>query len=386
MKIVRFILIAAASSLMMLSCNTDNKDIVGSLIPPVVTPNTYFINNYSPAVNYAKLDIDRSTIYSPGINDYHFAHLQYITYFKGKFLVAFANGISGEDEGYQRVCLATSTDSKSWTWKVLLDLDDAGYTVTPGGFLEVSDDMRVLYIYRHEPVTNEGVSNSNYRLFAVTTTDGVNWSEPKDLGFAGFPTHQPTKLKSGRLVYSQNRDIYYTDDPQGLKGWTRAKAASYSPPADKKPSLCEGVVVERGDSVYALMRDTRFKTRLYQSSSDRYATSWTAPRRTKFTNDNSKSEFGVLPDGRNYYIGVPDTTALESRTPLVLALSEDGFNYNKQYIIANDPYKVKYTEGRFKYGQFGYPSATVVDNVMYVVVSRWKETIEVIRIPLDQIK
>ena len=339
-----------------------------------------FSNNYHSLSLASKsvLSIERSTIYSPGDEDWHYAHHPSIAYFKGEFIAIFSNGINGEDEGGQRVLVATSHNFKEWSWKVLKDTDRK-QVLTPGGLLVADEDLLVAY-YTQNDFAESG--RPNVRLHALTSSDGVTWSEPIDLGISTFPCHRPTRLKSGRLVLTGNREVFYTDDPTGVSEWKTAQKSNYAPGV--KPSLVEGAIIECKDSTYILFRDTKGRTLLWQESS-LTGESWSVPQKTKFTDNNTKSFFGKLPNGKTYYVGVPDTLKMGARTPLVLSISEDEFHFNKHYIVANDNYDIKYSDGRWKEGQFGYPYSIVHDNCIYIIVSRRKETIEAFKIPVDKI-
>lgn len=351
-------------------------------------PSIYvFSNNYHSLSQSSKpaLAIERSTIYEPGDNDYHFSHHPSIAYFKGKFYAIFSNGINGEDEGKQRVLIATSPDSKEWTWKVLQDTS-MDYVLTPGGLFVANENLMVAYFTRNDydyGAYENGRGESI--LFARATDDGENWSEPVNLGIAAFPCHCPTRLSSKRLIFSQNKQVYYTDDPTGLSGWTLAKSAGFTF-SNNRPTLCEGSIIETNDSIYVLYRDTKYGTLLWQESAAATGDYWTSPRKTKFTDNNTKSHFGKLPNGNTYYVGVPDTLNMGGRTPLMLSISEDGYNFNKHYTIAKDYYDIKYSDGRWKTGQFGYPYSIIQGDTLYVIVSRRKEMIEVIRVPINKIK
>ena len=108
------------------------------------------------------------------------------------------------------------------------------------------------------------------------------------------------------------------------------------------------------------------------------------PKMTNFTNGGNKFHFGKLPDGRYYYVGTPDTLRYRTRSPLMLALSEDGYVYDKTYLVADDNYTMRYTDGRWKDGEFGYPHTIIHDDKLYIIVSRQKESIEVISIDISQ--
>lgn len=378
MKRIQYFIGIAGMAIMSLSCSNkvtvDDKD-TGSTPADKVFSNNY--HSLSPA-SKPVLSVERSTIYSPGDKDWHYAHHPSIAYFKGKFIAIFSNGINGEDEAGQRVVIATSDDFKEWSWKVLQGTD-MEHVLTPGGLLVADENLLVAY-YTQNDFAESGRPNA--RLYALKSSDGITWSEPISLGISMFPCHRPARLKSGRLLLTGNRDVFYTDDPTGLSGWAAAKKSDYAPGV--KPSLVEGAVIECKDSAYILFRDTKGRTLLWQESS-LTGDAWSVPQKTKFTDNNTKSFFGKLPDGKTYYVGVPDTLKMGTRTPLVLSLSDDEFRFNKHYIIANDNYNIKYSDGRWKEGQFGYPYSMIHDNHIYVIVSRRKETIEAFKIPVNKI-
>ena len=52
--------------------------------------------------------------------------------------------------------------------------------------------------------------------------------------------------------------------------------------------------------------------------------------------------------------------------------------FNQQYIIADKPYTLK-KDGLWKDGQYGYPHTIIYKDYMYVIISRLKESMEIIR-------
>ena len=91
------------------------------------------------------------------------------------------------------------------------------------------------------------------------------------------------------------------------------------------------------------------------------------------------------PDGRYFYVGTPDTSRPGERYPLVLALSEDGFNYDKCYILSDDRYTRQY-EGRWKSGDYGYPFAYIREGWIYVIVSRQKERMDALKCKISDLR
>jgi hypothetical protein len=235
-------------------------------------------------------------------------------------------------------------------------------------------------------------------LWAKTTTDGIHWSKPIDMHLPLIPNQGPVATKSGRLIIGGNFSFPYTDDPSGLSGWKMSSfypdslyqqdnSAAFYAPAEKTglPPLCEGSFFQTDDNViHMLLRVTGkgWKGWLWQTESKDNGETWLRPVQTKFTDNDSKFQFGRLADKRYFYVGIPDTLHHYDRNPLVLALSADGNTFNKQYIIADELYQLK-TQGLWKGGQYGYPHAIIWNKEMYVIFSRQKEAIEVVRFKMD---
>jgi hypothetical protein len=210
----------------------------------------------------------------------------------------------------------------------------------------------------------------------------------------------PQPLNSGRLLICGNFTFGYTDDKTGLSNWKLTSfypdslykednPATFYRPAEKLglPPLCETSFFQTGDDViYSLLRVTGkgWKGRLWLTVSKDKGESWSLPEETNFTDNDSKFHFGKLPNGKFYYVGIPDTLHHYDRNPLVLATSADGKSFDHQYIIANSIYQLK-KEGLWKGGQYGYPYTFIKEDYMYVIISRQKEAIEVLRFKLDQL-
>ena len=356
---------------------------------------TLFTNNYDPKAEIPKLDAEKSVIYDP-VRTWTYSHHPSVAFFKGTFYAVFSNGPEGEDECGQRIMLATSEDFTDWSEpRVILSPGEGEFgqtkILTPGGITVIGGKLTLYYTEND----NDGTSNArlNPQLYAVTSPDGRTWTRPVSLGLAIFPSHAPLRLSTGRLAMTCNRAFYYSDDPAGLRGWHKCGTAEQDQTGHVtfeqiRPSLCEGELFEHADgTLYCLFRNssTPYDGYLWQAQSYDGGRNWTMPVRSDFSDNNTKSFFCALPDGRYLYIGTPDNTRQGTRYPLVLALSEDGYNFGKTFILSDDRYTQQY-KGRWKGGDYGYPYAMVHDGYIYVIVSRRKERIEIIRIEIDALQ
>ncbi len=355
-------------------------------------------NTYAAESGLPRLQIERSMIYTPG-KEWLYSHHASITHFKKYFIAIWSNGMVDEDAPGQRVVFAVSKDGRQWSPLRVLAApavyhNDTLNVLTAAGFHQFKDTL-VAYYGEYSP------KRQHTHLWAKTSADGEHWSEPIDMHVAVNPNHGPESIAGGRLLISGNFTFPYTDDPKGLSGWKMSSfypdslykednPATFYAPAAKLglPPLCEGSFFQTGDGVlHMLLRVTGkgWKGRLWLTESKDNGLHWSLPVETSFTDNDSKFHFGELPDGRFYYVGIPDTLHHYARTPLVLAVSKDGKLFDRQYIIANEPYTLK-QEGLWKGGQYGYPHTMIDKGYMYVIVSRQKESIELLRFNIAQLK
>ena len=278
---------------------------------------TLFTNNYDPKAEIPKLDAEKSVIYDP-VRTWTYSHHPSVAFFKGTFYAVFSNGPEGEDECGQRIMLATSEDFTDWSEpRVILSPGEGEFgqtkILTPGGITVIGGKLTLYYTEND----NDGVSNKRIKatLFAITSEDGRTWSEPVNLSIRVFPCHRPLTLSNGRIILTGNTLVYYTDDPSGTGKWNRCRmeVPKYQDGAvtfeQVHPSLCEGALFEHNDGqVFCLLRSTgkTYDGYLWQMQSTDGGISWTSPVKSRFTDNNTKSFFGNLPDGR-YFTSEPRT-------------------------------------------------------------------------------
>ena len=354
-------------------------------------------NNYSTDSGVAHLAIERTFIYQPD-KQWLYSHHPFITFFKNQLIAIWSNGMKDEDAPGQRVVFSVSKNFADWSAPAAL-ADPSAFNdtlmnvLTAAGFHQYSDTL-VAYYGEYSP------NRTNTTLWAKKTSDGIHWSKPVEMHVPVNPNYGPRQLANGRLVISGNFTFPYTDDPQGLQGWRMSgfypdslfkedNPATFYRPAEKLglPPLCEASFFQTADGIiHALLRVTGkgWKGKLWLTESKDNSVTWSLPVETTFSDNDSKFHFGQLPDKRFYYVGIPDTLHHYERNPLVLALSKDGKNFNQQFIIANSLYQLK-KEGLWKGGQYGYPHTIINNGYMYVIVSRQKEAVELIRFKLDQL-
>lgn len=359
-----------------------------------------------------KLDSVRGAVYNP-IEGWSYSHHAHITFYKGKFRAIWSNGRVNEDDLGQRVMLAESFDGETWeNIRPILTpemLGDAKKVVTAAGFHIYNDTLYAYYgayNYACKSLQNENTRpaadgyHENTDLGYISTEDCLAWSKPKSLGISIIPNHGPQKTKSGRLIISGNIMFPYTDNPNGIEDYKVTgiykDAFGKEKPVDDSESIhhvtefngwqarliCEGAFYQTDDETLHMMLRSNSRC-LWHSESKDDGTTWSEPQATDYSDDGSKFHFGRLPDGRFY--GVSNAKIRSGRCPLDIYISEDGENFNKHFIIRDEPYEMQ-MDGMYKGGIYGYPHTLIHDGYMYVIYSKRKEAIEVTKFSISQLK
>ena len=343
-------------------------------------------------VNPARPPVDTVRIYQPR-TEWTYSHHPHLTFFRGRYIAIWSNGRRDEDAPGQRILMATAANFGEWSVPhplvdVTTDSNGGERVLTAAGFHE---DNGTLVAY----FANYGPAKETPRLLAVTTTNGVDWSPPQPVGLPVCPNFGPLVVRGGRLILSGHIAFPYTDDPTGLTGWrmaglyppTMAASVTDDPASfwrvarsnDWGAAVCEGAAFQTEDGVIRVpLRSTgrQFRHRLWLTESRDNGVSYSAPVATEFSDTDAKFQFGRLPDGRFFYVGNP---VGGGRTPLVLALSRDGMNFDRNFILGEQRYALA-QPGRAKGGEYGYPNVWCQDGWLHVIVSRQKESIEVLRV------
>lgn len=327
-----------------------------------------------------------------------YSHHPSLTFFQGRFLAIWSNGRANEDDLGQRVLISSSVGFDRWSEPVPLvdsmrDEKGAERVLTAAGFQQCRGSL-VAYF------ANYGLHKEGTRLEAVTTTNGRDWSAIQEVGIPVTPNHGPQATRSGRLIISGHTSFPWSDDTTGLGNWHMAGIypASLTGTIKDDPvtfrqvaalqhwsaGLCEGSFYQTDDGVlHMMLRNAGLKVgsarhRLWVTESRDDGVSWSVPVETEFSDTNAKFHFGRLPDGRFYYVGNPIGAG---RTPLVLSLSRDGVRFGEHYILGEEHYAQR-RPGQAKGGEYGYPNSMVHAGWLYVIVSRQKEAVQVLRVPL----
>lgn len=372
------------------------------------------ITNRWGEVPVARLDVVERVVFRgrPGAG---FNHQAQLASDDRRLYLTWSSAARDEEEAGQGGMLAVSDDEGgSWSEPMLLAPARPGRhapSVVVSSGIHVHGNVLVAFHgewERYEP--NRDAAREAARAAAgerscfdvrtearVSRDRGTTWSKPVTVVRDQFGFLPPIATSRGRLILPGHLGTAWTDDPLGLEGWSRALLPGL--PADyvddwygreRGAALLgtphrfnEACCYEVPGALRMMMRNEN-NTRLGVAESVDGGEHWSAPALTDFTNSVSRSHFGRLPDGRWFNVSCPgppvagkSPSTRTPRTPVVLALSEDGDRFDRHYVLGDDAQGAPRLEGHLKHGRYGYPFLHVRGGRALVAWSINKEDIAV---------
>ncbi len=373
------------------------------IIPKISAKESAARITNSGAKQMGKIKSSRTEIQAYS-DEWGFAHHASITVFKGKIYAMWSSGRVNEDDCGQRVMWSYSDNADKWLdARPFSDNEMGEYSELvkfAQGFCATENKLYAYYAvaeYKPELLSGENVRpmSSMYayskpwmsfkRYCRYLLEDGITWSDPVPVQNGGG-NHSAERLPDGRYMIAMGSGVKYTDkiNINSVPEWKTALLSEEQIEQAKTrgaPEICEGSFFMTDDGIiHLMMRSGAYK--LWHSESYDNGESFDGLHPTDFSDDFAKFQFGRLPDGRFYYVGnsVPDSR----RLPLMLAVSENGYDFDKEYIIRDEPVKMN-RKGVGKGGHYGYPECVIHNGYMYIIYSKMKESIEITRISLDSI-
>ena len=382
------------------------------------------ISNHWGVAETKKLPLDEICVFRgrPGAA---YNHHHQVVFDRGRLYVSWSDGIVGEDNPGQRMLFATSEDDgKSWSSEQQITPKPPEETsvFTAMGIRPYRDHLVAYYGHyawtplaydengqrywpeeKYQGDSTKWLHRDIYTAVRISDDGGRAWGPPRRIIDGFVPNLRPSPTSSGRLIIPGNISFPYTDDPAGIHHWKRVgiprlpkwtvddpegflKACS----ARQDPiNYCEASFFQTDDKkIHMMLRTAVFAHHhhnglLAVTESMDNGQTWSEPMLTSYTDCSCRFQFGRLPDGRFYGLSCPDPKG--GRNPLVLAISKDGVNFDRHYVLGDIKMAKPRMPGNDKGGAFGYPTCDIANNNMYIVYSRSKEDINFMRLPLSAI-
>lgn len=214
-----------------------------------------------------------------------------------------------------------------------------------------------------------------WKTYFSLSADGFEWTEPEELvsgdtsGGRGPVKNKPIRLKSGRVIApaSDERNKHWvcfadiSDDD--CRSWRRMPAVPTKKLGKLYVPMIQPTLWQSDDgAVHMLTRTAR--GRIYRSDSLDEGESWCRAYRTKMPNNNSGIDLVRASNGKIYLVYNPVKKNWGKRTPLELAVSEDGGNTFRQLKVLESGD-----------GEFSYPSITELDGTLHITYTYNREYI-----------
>ena len=180
-------------------------------------------------------------------------------------------------------------------------------------------------------------------LLRTSTDDGKTWSEPRRLpdGILGPIKNKPVQLSNGDILSPTSDEtkgwrVYFERSNDLGATWTKS---DFLNEGKQIGAIQPSVLFLGGEKLLAIGR-TRQK-RVFQITSPDNGKTWGEMTLTSLPNPNSGTDAVTLKDGRHILIY---NHTEEKRSPLNLALSSDGVNWQMVATLESEP------------GEYSYPA------------------------------
>ena len=197
-------------------------------------------------------------------------------------------------------------------------------------------------------------------MLMTSTDDGATWTAPKRLpeGIIGPVKNKPAELEDGRLLCASSDElggwsVHMECTPDNGATWTRTGPLN---DAQAIGAIQPSLLFLRNGDIQAVGR-TRQK-KLFSLISDDKGKTWGAMTLLEVPNPNSGIDAMTLADGRHLLVYNP---VAKGRSPLAVALSDDGKTWKNALTLENEPAK-----------EFSYPAVIQAADGKVHITYTWK--------------
>lgn len=181
--------------------------------------------------------------------------------------------------------------------------------------------------------------------FLMTSEDGgKSWGEPQRLpaGVRGASKNKPVLLEDGTLICPDNSGSRMSFDR--TKDFGKTWLPTVMTPKSEIDAIQPTILTHQDGRLQALARS--HTGAIVQSWSDDNGATWSTPEKTSLPNNYSGIDAVTLKDGRHLLIynhsGIPKGKWGGPRTPLNIAVSEDGNVWYAALVLEDEPGEYSY--------------------------------------------
>ena len=284
---------------------------------------------------------------------------------------AHRNRVPGHDQAGTRVSYATSENGIDWSPPADLSgpaREDGFGWIARGLWVRDGELLGLATHFKAPGYAGDGLSLESFR-WDPTAKKWLEHGTIRDDSMNNFP---PKKLPgSNRWMMTrrngQRQVSVMIGGETSFDDWQIHPMASYD--GSGRPEEPYWYVLPDGKSLVGLIRDNGRSGRLLRTFSSDNGRTWSPITRTDFPDATSK--FFVLRTSRDYYALVSNSNP-KRRDPLTLAISPDGLVFTDLFYLVG---------GR----HIDYPHIIEHNGHLLIAFSGAKQTMEVMRISLDEI-
>ena len=222
-----------------------------------------------------------------------------------------------------------------------------------------------------------GPNVAGWKGYMITSKDqGKSWSKPKSLpeGFLGPVKNKPVLLANGELWCPSSTEgngwkVHFEVTSDFGKTWRKV-----GPINDGKTinAIQPSILTHKNGDLQILCRSRNRS--IAESWSRDNGRTWSEMQLTNMPNNNSGTDAVTLKDGRQLlaynHVKTPEQEKKGSRTPLNIAVSEDGKNWDAALVLEAS-----------QISQYSYPSVIQsADGMVHVVYTWRRERIKYVKI------
>lgn len=325
------------------------------------------------------LDVDTAYVHEAPDENHRYHMLPQIAYFDDQFIAIWT---AGPNEGLvgDHTVYATSKDGFNWSEMAFVTPETTGdKTEASDGLWIRNGELWALHQWMTQGAFNEGEHyyGDDLELRGSKWT-GHGWDVHQTILTDCMLDKAPILLRTGKW-YATGRDRdFRTQMILGDMGnWQRIIVPS--PSDDVLLNECTLMPTGNGSIITYEYRNSMpmEPRRLLRSFSYDDGVTITTPVVTAFPDGESRRATMRLSDGR--YVMCSNASNEERRKKLMLSVSDDGFVYDRVYILRGEPTTPKWGSINDRVG-YQYPQMIQLGNYLWVIYSQSKEDIQISRV------
>ena len=326
----------------------------------------------------------RSRVYTGTREGGSYKHHSQITRFRGKYFYAWTNGLVDEEAAGQRILISSSDDAAHWSKPICVAGDKNDKVVAHNCIaIKTSDSKLFIVGMKEDTIVDTSVTGmrridpASHEMSIYESSDGRGWK--KVFSFADnfkWIFEAPRETADGHLLC-----VAALKEGPAVLRWpgkefcTHPQVISTPQPFGARFPYGESTWYQTDDGTIVIFwRDEGMSCRTWVSYSRDNGKNFSEPMISDIPDSMSRLYAGRLADGR-YFLCNNAFPTLLNRMHLMLMLSDDGYIFNKVYILVDDPTSQR-LPGLLKEDGYQYPCCLVDGETLLVGFSVNKEDIE----------